>query len=115
MRTNSLRPLVLAALFAALPAVAADSTDAVLAAYRDFQYSIQNQQAANAAQGTSIRFESKRPVFETAGYRYWFDLKGFGEARSLQSTGRRAEYRHDGVTEWYLNAPEGIEQGFTVE
>jgi len=30
-------------------------------------------------------------------------------------TANRLEYRRDGVTEWYVNGPLGLEQGFTVE
>ncbi|MCA1725154.1 MAG: hypothetical protein LC748_13070, partial [Thermomicrobia bacterium] len=28
--------------------------------------------------------------------------------------GSRVEYRHDGMTEWYVNGPRGLEQGFTL-
>ncbi len=28
--------------------------------------------------------------------------------------GSRVEYRHDGMTEWYVNGPRGLEQGFTI-
>ena len=31
-----------------------------------------------------------------------------------QARGNRIEYPRDGVTEWYLNGPLGLEQGFTV-
>lgn len=31
-----------------------------------------------------------------------------------QARGNRVEYARDGVTEWYLNGPLGLEQGFTV-
>jgi hypothetical protein len=31
-----------------------------------------------------------------------------------QANGNRLEYRRDGLTEWYVNGPLGIEQGFTV-
>nr|MDQ6906672.1 FG-GAP repeat protein [Chloroflexota bacterium] len=31
------------------------------------------------------------------------------------STGPRVEYRRDGLTEWYVNGPRGLEQGFTLD
>lgn len=31
-----------------------------------------------------------------------------------QARGNRVEYARDGITEWYLNGPLGLEQGFTV-
>jgi len=30
------------------------------------------------------------------------------------SAGSRVEYRRDGLTEWYVNGPRGLEQGFTI-
>ncbi len=35
-------------------------------------------------------------------------------AVSPVSTGPRVEYRRDGLTEWYVNGPRGLEQGFTL-
>lgn len=31
------------------------------------------------------------------------------------SNGARVEYRRDGITEWYVNGPRGLEQGFTLD
>lgn len=31
-----------------------------------------------------------------------------------EASGNRVEYRHPGMTEWYVNGPLGVEQGFTV-
>jgi hypothetical protein len=36
-----------------------------------------------------------------------------GPAQIVQE-GERIEYRKPGITEWYVNRPEGIEQGFTI-
>lgn len=36
------------------------------------------------------------------------------EPVSPQARGNRVEYVRDGITEWYLNGPLGLEQGFTV-
>ncbi|MHB8648339.1 MAG: hypothetical protein ACYDAR_21365, partial [Thermomicrobiales bacterium] len=30
------------------------------------------------------------------------------------SSGPRVEYRHEGLTEWYINGPRGLEQGFVI-
>ena len=31
------------------------------------------------------------------------------------NNGARVEYRRDGITEWYVNGPRGLEQGFTLD
>lgn len=36
------------------------------------------------------------------------------EVVAPQARGNRVEYARDGITEWYLNGPLGLEQGFTV-
>ena len=41
-------------------------------------------------------------------------MRAAGEA-SLSSEGRRVELRRTGITEWYVNAMQGLEQGFDVD
>ncbi len=51
------------------------------------------------------------------------ELAAFGQEGSLApvapaeltAEGRRIEYRRGGLTEWYVNDPRGLEQGFTIE
>ena len=57
-----------------------------------------------------------------ANWRWDFVLTSFGREGvpkpigniNPTAEGRRVEYRHDGITEWYANRHEGIEQGFTI-
>lgn len=58
-----------------------------------------------------------------AGRASWgLALSGYGYGNELlaavavvpQVDGNRLEYRRDGLTEWYLNGPLGLEQGFTL-
>src|SRR6266498_3433458 len=58
-----------------------------------------------------------------AGRASWsLALRGYGYGNDLQAAvavvpqadANRLEYRRDGFTEWYLNGPLGLEQGFTL-
>jgi hypothetical protein len=57
-----------------------------------------------------------------AGWSWELALRGYGVGGLFTpvgqvepaATGNRVEYRHGGLTEWYLNAPSGLEQGFTI-
>ena len=68
-------------------------------------------------------FTSKGVEF-CAGRASWsLALSGYGHGNELraavavvpQAGGNRLEYRRRGLTEWYLNGPLGVEQGFTLE
>jgi hypothetical protein len=58
-----------------------------------------------------------------AAWRLTLDAALFGREGALEPAGRsrieaagsRAELRRDGFTEWYVNDPRGLEQGFTIE
>lgn len=45
------------------------------------------------------------------------DIMMIAGAATLEARGNRIEYRRAGqpITEWYVNTPEGLEQGFTIE
>jgi hypothetical protein len=47
------------------------------------------------------------------GYGYGAELHGV-EHTTPHAIGNRVEYRRDGMTEWYVNGPLGLEQGFTL-
>ncbi|MBI4880320.1 MAG: FG-GAP repeat protein, partial [Planctomycetes bacterium] len=84
-------------------------------------------QAPNRAQGLRTYFapEGIRVVPRLADPTSWewrASLSACGRAGSLRQAGRaepqacndRVEYRRDGLTEWYVNEPRGLEQGFTI-
>ena len=53
-------------------------------------------------------------AWETVGWGRMDDLRAAGAA-TLCTEGARAEYAYDsGLVEWYMNRPDGIEQGFTI-
>jgi hypothetical protein len=89
--------------------------DSLVAAYRNARNGAGDNPAKTRAPQTTVHFEAKHPVFLTSGDRYWFELAGFGDPASFAVNGSRAEYKRPAITEWYVNAPEGIEQGFLVE
>ena len=52
-------------------------------------------------------------VFQLTGYGYGDRLRKPADARLAGADGR-VEYRRGDLTEWYVNRPEGLEQGFTL-
>jgi len=56
-------------------------------------------------------------------YHWALSLKGYGYGDAIRSAGvvspeafaNRVEYRREGMREWYVNGPFGVEQGFTIE
>jgi trimeric autotransporter adhesin len=84
---------------------------------------------------TAVRYQTEDPtrklsvVFTTDGVRVRtatatlsMKLAGYGRGTSLTSAaaavptaaGNRVEYRRGALTEWYINGPLGLEQGFTI-
>ena len=71
--------------------------------------------AQYAANGVEIRSQNSNLDFEFQGW-------GYGERRVNKSkaaiapvvNANRVEYRRGALTEWYINGPLGIEQGFTI-
>lgn len=72
--------------------------------------------------GVSADFSADGVEFTLAANRWRLTLRGHGYGDRLQSAERstptapaanRVEYRRGLVTEWYVNGPLGIEQGFT--
>ena len=61
-------------------------------------------------------------VENSAQARWEFNLAAYGQGSKLQPTsaakprasGNRVEYRRGALTEWYVNGPAGLEQGFTI-
>jgi hypothetical protein len=94
----------------------------------DAQYGIQEtadgysaQNAANhlaaryAAKGVEIRSQNANLGFEFVGWGYGEHPANKNEAAVSPSVNaNRAEYRRGVLTEWYVNGPLGLEQGFTI-
>jgi hypothetical protein len=64
-------------------------------------------------QGAEVRSRSTCWGLETRSYGYGDVLRPL-RAVAPRAAANRVEYRHGGVTEWYLNGPMGLEQGFTL-
>jgi len=79
-------------------------------------------QVRNPRHRVSADFSAAGVEFALAASRWSLTVRGHGYGDRLQSADRstpttaaanRVEYRRDTVTEWYVNGPLGIEQGFT--
>ena len=79
--------------------------------------------AENAAQHLRIGFGRSGVELRTARGQLGLRLRAEGAASSLRPVGsvepelersNRVAYAHDGTTEWYVNGPLGLEQGFSV-
>jgi len=76
----------------------------------------------NPEQGLSAVFGADGMQVSAGVHSWGLALEGYGYGESLQSlsgvdpTSRdnRIEYAHGPLTEWYLNGPFGLEQGFTL-
>jgi uncharacterized protein (DUF2345 family) len=77
---------------------------------------------ANAAQSLSAKFTSTGTEFRCLNSRWKLKLNGYGYGGALRTVAtvnphahlNRVEYRRGEVTEWYVNGPVGLEQGFTI-
>lgn len=66
-----------------------------------------------SASGVEFVFNGNRWGMQLAGFGYGDRLRTMGSAAPTSSA-NRVEYRRGGLTEWYVNGPLGLEQGFTV-
>ncbi len=77
--------------------------------------------ANNPAQDLETVFSSAGASFENDSSRWRVALRGYGYGDAVMAaarvtpvaSGNRVEYRRKNLTEWYVNGPGGIEQGFT--
>ena len=77
---------------------------------------------ANGGQGLKATFGANGPRLRTGGASVGLALRALGRGDALRSVAgatpraraSRIEYRRGPVTEWYLNGPAGLEQGFTL-
>lgn len=78
--------------------------------------------AVNAQQGVTADFSAQGVEIHAAGARWGMTLSGYGYGRDIravasatpQASDNRVGYRHGFLTEWYVNGPFGLEQGFTL-
>lgn len=77
------------------------------------QNAAQSLGADFTAQGVEVRNKSGRWHFALRGYGYGDELRSL-QGTAPQSVANRVEYRRGGLTEWYVNGPAGLEQGFTL-
>jgi hypothetical protein len=79
-------------------------------------------QAGNHAQRLSARFTAAGVEVATVGMRFGLSLQGVGYGGALEAIhpvapaahGNAVVYAHPQLSEWYVNGPLGLEQGFTV-
>lgn len=79
-------------------------------------------EAENPRQGLTTQFTSSGVDIGTATDHWRIVLRGYGYGDKLialrqispRAEGNRIEYRRGLLTEWYLNGPLGLEQGFTI-
>jgi trimeric autotransporter adhesin len=77
----------------------------------------------NANHGLSVELTPDGIDFHQGPREWGMVLRGYGYGETLQAAGtlkprahaNRVEYRRGALTEWYVNGPFGIEQGFTLE
>jgi hypothetical protein len=86
------------------------------AAYTGFEFSNPRHHLTIdfSSRGLEVRNGDARWRFVFAGYGYGGNLTS-AEAVAPEASFNRLQYRRKGITEWYVNGPVGIEQGFTVD
>jgi trimeric autotransporter adhesin len=115
--------------FASLPAAAQSAISGTIG--RD-QSDYQAQPASNGGFGMvnsqgklNVEFAQSGVavhVGDTQGAGWGLALDGYGRGESMrlvspaapQANANRVDYHHGGLTEWYVNSPLGLEQGFTL-
>jgi hypothetical protein len=85
---------------------------------------VQGLRAENPRHLLTAEFHADRVEVMTGAVRWRMALRGYGYGDALQPLARlsppraaanRVEYAHGSLTEWYVNGPLGLEQGFTLE
>ena len=79
--------------------------------------------ADNTPHGMAADFTRKGIELRHGKVRWGLRLRGFGYGNALttvheaspSSSANRVEYRRESLTEWYVNGPLGLEQGFTLK
>ncbi len=79
--------------------------------------------AANPKQALTVDFTSAGIQVHSGPAQWGLALRGYGRGSTLQrvqevhpiASNNRVEYRRGALTEWYVNGPAGLEQGFTID
>jgi hypothetical protein len=79
--------------------------------------------ALNPSQTLTTHFTARGIEVLSAGAGWRMRLRGYGYGRNLGNAEavsprvnlNRVEYQHGSLTEWYVNGPGGLEQGFTFD
>ena len=95
-------------------------------AVREAQHPVEPQGAGfrlgNPESRLQAEFHNDGPTVQLAKDHFGLRLAGYGYGERLRTpapaaihaAGTRIEYRRGALTEWYVNAPQGLEQGFTL-
>jgi hypothetical protein len=109
-----------------LPAVAQAQIAAVIGQDDPAYHALAKPQGfrvGNPGHGLSAAFTSAGVDFHRGPNHWGMSLRGYGYGDMLRDVGavqpkaaaNRVEYRRGALTEWYVNGPLGLEQGFTLE
>lgn len=71
--------------------------------------------AGNPAQRLAAQFSAGRATFRTGPHRFSLSLAGAGPVVRTTLQGGRIAQERPGITEWYVNEPQGFEHGFTLD
>ncbi len=79
-------------------------------------------QAENLNQGLSADFTTEGANLRSGSNRWGMSLRAYGYGHSLRNVnpiaptaaGNRLQYVHGNISEWFVNGPLGLEQGFTL-
>ncbi len=111
---------------ASLPAAVQSGISAALGRTMP-EYSVQvsggQVKAANAQHHLKMQFTSAGVSVGRGGSTWGLTLQGYGYGNDLKlvrsasprSHANRVEYQRESLTEWYVNGPIGLEQGFTMD
>ncbi len=88
----------------------------------DLAYRVRGLSAVNPAQHLDLNFGSAAVTVRSGGARLSLHLVGLGRAGGLRAlapaapltSGNRVSYRRGVLSEWYVNGPLGLEQGFDL-
>ena len=70
-------------------------------------------QAENPAQGYTTTFGAEGITVSTEAWSWSMQLQGYDMTLPIAEA-NTTTYERDGLTEWYINGPVGLEQGFTL-
>ena len=109
-----------------IPAASRSVVTAALGS-RDSRFRVQAESrgfhADNRPNGLAADFTRTGIELRRGGARFGLTLSGFGYGSALRAAGaadpqgnaNRVEYQRGPLTEWYVNGPLGLEQGFTLK